>query len=254
MAATLKRMIISLLILLVVAASTSTPAKTDPDALSITSSTECVILLHGFGRTLNSMKKIAGRLEALGYAVWNEGYPSTEKPIRTLVSDHLVPAVQWAEEMGANKIHFVTHSLGGILVRVYLQGNSLPPGSRIVMMAPPNRGSEVADWLQSFSLYKRFMGPAGQQLGTSPDSVPNSLKPVTADIGIIAGIRSVDPWFSVMIPGPDDGKVSVESAKLMEMNDFLTVKSTHPFIMRNPKVIDQVTAYLQNGRFSRNPQ
>ena len=95
------------------------------------------------------------------------------------------------------------------------------------------------------------MGPAGQEIGTSPDSIPKRLKPVAADIGIIAGTRSMEPWFSIIIPGQDDGKVSVESTKLKEMNDFLTVKSTHPFIMNDPKVIDQVVIYLGQGRFRR---
>lgn len=250
MAAMAIRTIIALLTLLMVHAATPVPAETHRSAAVEINSTECVILLHGFGRTRRSMKKMAKRLEALGYTVWNEGYPSTEKPIDELVTDHVAPAVRWAEEKGAEKIHFVTHSLGGILVRVYLQQGTLPSGSRIVMLAPPNRGSQVADRLKSFFLYKRFMGPVGQQLGTGPDSVPNNLEAVTADIGIIAGTRSMEPWFSLMLPGPDDGKVSVESAKLSEMNDFLKVKSTHPFIMRSPEVVDQVVFYLQNGWFS----
>ena len=210
---------------------------------------ECVILLHGLGRTKNSMNKIAARLNRLGYLVWNEGYPSTEKPIASLVTNHVRPAIEWAEQAGARKIHVVTHSLGGILIRAYLQENTLPAGSRIVMLSPPNSGSEVAENLKSFFLYKWVMGPAGQELGTSSDSIPNRLKPVSADIGIIAGTRSMEPWFSMLIPGQDDGKVSVESTKLEEMDDFLMVKSTHPFIMKDRKVIDQVAAYLEQGRF-----
>jgi triacylglycerol lipase len=212
---------------------------------------ECVILLHGLGRTRRSMNNIAARLKDLGYMVWNEGYPSTEKPITSLVSDFVRPAVEWAEKLGARKIHVVTHSLGGILIRVYLQENTLPIGSRIVMISPPNNGSEVAERLKPFFLYRWIMGPAGQEIGISPDGVPKRLKPVAADIGIIAGTRSMEPWFSMLIPGQDDGKVSVESTKLEEMNDFLTVKSTHPFIMNDPKVIDQVVIYLRQGRFCR---
>ena len=119
------------------------------------------------------------------------------------------------------------------------------------MLSPPNNGSEVADSLKSFFLYRWIMGPAGQEIGTSPDNVPKRLKPVSADIGIIAGTRSIEPWFSILIPGQDDGKVSVESTKLEEMNDFLTVKSAHPFIMNDPQVIDQVVIYLGQGRFRR---
>lgn len=253
MAARSKKIIIALaaLFFLLIPVCIPAAAETGSNAAFENGSTECVILLHGFGRTPHSMKKMARHLEALGYSVWNEGYPSTEKPIRELVSDHVAAAVRWANAMGAEKIHFVTHSLGGILVRVYLQENSLPDGSRIVMLAPPNRGSQVADRLSAVFLYRWLMGPVGQELGTDVDSVPNSLGPVAADIGIIAGTRSMEPWFSMMLPGQDDGKVAVESTKLSEMNDFLTVKSTHPFIMRSPEVINQTVFYLRNGRFSR---
>lgn len=219
--------------------------------LSDEKAVECVILLHGLGRTKRSMNDIATHLKGLGYMVWNEGYPSTDKQVASLVSDHVQPAIEWAEKMGARKIHVVSHSLGGILIRAYLQERTLPSGSRIVMISPPNKGSEVAERLKSFFLYRWIMGPAGQELGTAIDSVPGRLKPVVADIGIIAGTRSMEPWFSILIPGQDDGKVSVESTKLEEMNDFLTVKSTHPFIMNDKKVIDQVVTYLGQGRFRR---
>lgn len=248
-----KNRVILLLILLLSLFGAPSPAETGPGAPSASAikETECVILLHGLGRNRFSMKRIATRLEHLGYKVWNRGYPSTEKPVQNLVADHVLPAVRWAESLGATKIHFVTHSLGGILVRAYLQENTLPAGSRIVMLAPPNKGSEVADRLKPFFLYRRLMGPAGQQLGTTPDSIPNRLEPVVADIGVIAGTRSMEPWFSLIIPGPDDGKVSVENTTLSEMHDFLTVKCTHPFIMLSPEVINQVVSYLQDGRFFR---
>ena len=119
------------------------------------------------------------------------------------------------------------------------------------MIAPPNKGSEVADRLKDFLLYRWIMGPAGQELGTSPHSLPHRLKPVCAPIGIIAGTRSLEPWFSRLIPGPDDGKVSVESTRLPEMTDFLEVAAPHGTIMRYRKVMDQVAFYLKNGRFSR---
>lgn len=246
-----KKLVFLLLILMALPHTRLWATNTDVDDSWEIDSTECVILLHGLGRNKHCMKKIAERLEGHGYQVWNEGYPSTKKSIRSLVTDHLQPAVEWAKEMGAVKIHFVTHSLGGILTRFYLQENAIPKGSRIVMISPPNKGSEVADRLKSLFLYKRWMGPAGQEIGTSFGSVPNKLKPVDADIGVISGTRSMEPWFSIMIPGPDDGKVSVENTKLSEMNDFLTVKSTHPFIMTNFEVINQVAFYLRNGRFDR---
>ncbi len=210
---------------------------------------ETVILLHGLGRTKRSMKKLARHLEKIGYRVQNEGYPSTSAAIPLLTKAYIHPAVEKARASGARKIHFVTHSLGGILVRQYLQSHALPPGSRIVMLSPPNRGSALANTLKGFPPYRWLMGPAGQALGTDPLSAPNRLAPVAGDIGVIAGTKTVEPWFSIMIPGRDDGKVSVKNTHLSEMNDFLTVSRSHPFIMNATEVLAQVAFYLANGRF-----
>lgn len=207
------------------------------------------MLLHGLGRTRRSMKKIEKRLESAGFKVWNRGYPSTSETIKSLAESRIAEAVEFCRRRNATKIHFVTHSLGAILVRMYLQGNKLPDGSRIVMLSPPNQGSEVVDKLKNFSAFKWLYGPAGQELGTELQSTPNRLKPVRADIGVIAGAKSYDPWFSIIIPGKDDGKVAVASTRLNEMNDFITAECGHTFIMNNRDVIEQVVFYLINGYF-----
>jgi len=212
---------------------------------------ECVILLHGLGRTEQSMAKIKTRLDKEGYQTVNYGYPSTEQNIRELADTHVSTAVNSCKKQSPDKIHFVTHSLGGILVRQYLQNHSIPNCGRVVMLSPPNKGSEIAEKLKDTFLYKSITGPAGQQLGTGKNSVPNTLPPIHIEVGIITGNRSFDPWFSFMIEGDDDGKVSVEHARLEEMNDFLVVDSAHAFIMRNPEVIDQIVFYLMNGNFKR---
>ena len=136
-------------------------------------------------------------------------------------------------------------------MRHYLQRHSLPPGSRVVMLSPPNRGSEISDLLKDFFLYRWIMGPAGQQLGTSAKSLPNRLGPVNVPVGIITGDRSLDPWLSIRMPGPDDGKVSVASARLPEMADFLVVHRSHGFIMNGPEVIAQTSHFLKYGMFKR---
>lgn len=212
---------------------------------------ECVILLHGLGRTEQSMAKIKTRLDKEGYQTVNYGYPSTEQNIRELADTHVSAAVNICERQSPDKIHFVTHSLGGILVRQYLQNHSIPDCGRVVMLSPPNKGSEIAEKLKDTFLYKSITGPAGQQLGTGENSVPNTLSPIHVEVGIITGNRSFDPWFSFMIEGDDDGKVSVEHSRLEEMNDFLVVESAHAFIMRNTEVIDQIVFYLMNGKFKR---
>jgi triacylglycerol lipase len=212
---------------------------------------ECVILLHGLGRTRFSMNKIAHHLKDAGYRVVNQGYPSTNADIETLARVNIGKALADPECKSAEKIHFVTHSLGGILVRQYIQNHTIPNIGRIVMLAPPNKGSEVADALKNNFFYKWIMGQAGQQLGTDVKSIPNTLKPVDMDLGIITGNKNGSPWFSSLIPGDDDGKVSVESAKLKGMDDFLVVACGHTFIMRDPDVIDQIAFYLQHGRFKK---
>jgi len=210
---------------------------------------ECVILLHGLARTPHSMKKLETFLAAKGYTVINAGYPSTREPVKALAEKYIPDALTACEKFQPEKIHFVTHSMGGILVRQYLQKQTLPQGSRIVMLSPPNRGSELTDYLKGLWIYKWRNGPAGQELGTDPRSVPNTLKPVNAEIGVITGNRSFNPVFSQLIPGQDDGKVSAERAKLREMRDFIVIPATHTFIMNHPQAMRQILSFLEKGKF-----
>lgn len=214
-------------------------------------SKECVIILHGMGRTYSSMNKISTVLKDEGYTVWNETYPSTKQAIEDLSINHINHGLDYCKGKSASKTHFVTHSLGGILVRYYFQDNTISNLGSIVMLSPPNKGSEVADYLKDTKLYQWVTGPAGQQLGTNSDSLPNRLEAIDATIGVITGENTSDPWFSTLIPGKDDGKVSVERAKLDEMSDFLVVESGHTFIMRNRLVINQIKYFLKNGKFNK---
>lgn len=211
---------------------------------------DCVVLLHGMGRSYRSMAPMAEHLKAAGYPVENIDYPSTRKQLDPIVAKYLQPAIQRCGSHGG-AVHLVTHSLGGILVRLYLQKHRLPANSRVVMLSPPNQGSEVADFMKDFSIYRWVTGPAGQQLGTAADSLPNTLGPVPQplQVGVITGDRSLNPIFSSMLPGDDDGKVSVERAKLAGMADFLVVPANHTFIMSHPQVLKQTVHFLKKGRF-----
>ena len=214
----------------------------------------CVILLHGLGRTSDSMNEIAKSLSASGYQVWNESYPSRDKAVGELAVEAIEPALAFCQSHDIRQIHFVTHSLGGILVRYYLQDHDINQLGRIVMLSPPNKGSEIADQLKEFKLYQFVTGPAGQQLGTTEDSVPNQLDPIGGEIGVIIGNSTSDPWFSWLIPGEDDGKVSVARARLEEMKDFLVVEQGHTFIMKKPQVIKQIVHFLKHGAFDHSTQ
>ncbi len=212
---------------------------------------ECVIVLHGMGRTKYAMHKVEETLVADGYTVWNKSYPSTSKPIETLAVEHISKGLAICGQEQASKIHFVTHSLGGILVRYYLQNETIANLGKIVMLSPPNSGSEIADELKDFKLYQWMMGPAGQQLGTGAGSLPKTLDKINATVGVITGKSTSDPWFSPFIPGEDDGKVSVESARLEEMTDFLVVEAGHTFIMSNRSVLQQIRYFLKHGAFKK---
>lgn len=210
---------------------------------------ECVILLHGLARSDASMGKMERSLRKAGYRVVNIDYPSTRYPIDELADRAVSDGLSRCPDNAA--IHFVTHSLGGILVRSYLSRQTIENLRRVVMLAPPNAGSQVVDRLKSVPGFKAANGPAGIQLGTGENSVPKALGSVDFDLGVIAGTRTVNPILSTMLPNPDDGKVSVQSTKVKGMNDHIQLPVTHTFMMRNRKVIEQVIHYLHSGRFKR---
>jgi pimeloyl-ACP methyl ester carboxylesterase len=210
---------------------------------------ECVILLHGMGRTALSLWPMEAALEEQGYHVWNHSYPSLTQSVGETSEPAISAGLNFCQSKQTDKIHFVTHSLGGILIRYYLQDHNINRLGRIVMLAPPNKGSEVADQLKDGFFYKTFIGPSGQELGTNEDSLPNRLNPIPGEIGIIAGLRKSGSWFLPDIPGEDDGKVAVERTKLPEMKDFLLIKANHTFIMCQDEVIRQVLFFIQNGLF-----
>jgi len=213
---------------------------------------ECVILLHGLARTADSMEEMQEALQEAGYRVVNYDYPSREKPIAELAGS-VIPAALAACDEGEPvvSINFVTHSLGGILVRYFISQQPIDKLGRVVMLSPPNHGSEVIDKLGDMPGFDWLNGPAGDQLGTEAGSVPNLLGKVDFELGIITGDRSINLILSMLIPGPDDGKVSIERAKIAGMTDFMVVHHSHPFIMSEPDVIEQTIYFLRYGRFSR---
>ena len=210
---------------------------------------DTVVLLHGLGRTSKSMTSMQEKLTEAGYHVFNYDYESRKGEIDSLVADLL----QYLETCCSRKesdLHFVTHSLGGILVRALIARERPGNLGRVVMLSPPNKGSETVDLLKDYSLFKKIFGPASMQLGTDPDSFPNRLGPADFELGIITGSRTIDPISSWIIDGDDDGKVSIEQAKLEGMADFMVVQVSHAYIMSNPDVVNEVIYFLQNGRFS----
>ena len=226
---------------------TLTPLGTGAEQTKSEPPPEMVVLLHGLGRSDRSMRPLELRLSKAGYAVHNVRYPSTKLSPEEL-------EVYLHEELAAccgkaQRLHFVTHSLGGILVRAYLAAHEIRTVGRVVMLAPPNHGSEAVDLFGDSALFKWALGPTAAQLGTDAESLPNRLPKPNFEVGIIAGTRSINPLGSLVVPGESDGTVSVRSTKLEGMSDFITVPASHTFIMRSELVGMQTLEFLRNGRF-----
>lgn len=214
------------------------------------SGSEHVVLLHGLARSAASMEKMAKALVAAGYTVDNRDYQSRTASVEALAESAFPAAMSTAAAKRAERIHFVTHSMGGILVRAWFGKHRLSRLGRVVMLAPPNGGSEVVDHLRDWKLFNLVNGPAGQELGTDPGAIVHRLGPVAFDLGVIAGDRTINwinSWF--MIPGDDDGKVSVERTKVDGMGDHVVIHATHPFMPANREAIELTIRFLNTGSF-----
>lgn len=211
---------------------------------------DCVVLLHGLSRSENSMRVLQGVLDLHGYRVVNETYPSQD----TLIGDLVAYVERSAARCGTERLHFVTHSLGGILVRAWLAQGHPPNLGRVVMLAPPNHGSEIVDTFAESDLMRRLLvwynGPTVPQLGTDAGSVPNRLPTrVDFDLGVIAGDIPINPLGPIVIDGPNDGTVSVASTMIDGMRDHIVINASHTLIMLNPVAIAEVLEFLHNGVF-----
>jgi hypothetical protein len=206
---------------------------------------DVVILLHGLARTSASMEKMEAALTDEGYVVHNLDYPSRHQSIDTLAT--IVRAQVESLTESDDTINFATHSMGGIIVRTIQKEAPLENIGRVVMLSPPNQGSELVDTLGDYSAFGWINGPAGDQLGTDTNGFIAQLGPVDFPLCVITGDRSINGINSVIIPGDDDGKVSVESAKVEGMNAYKVIHATHPYIMKNKQAIELTIQFLKTG-------
>ncbi len=210
---------------------------------------ECVVLLHGLNRSWRAMQPMARALQDDGYTTVNVDYPSQLGTIQELAPAVVGLGVDQCRSAGARKVHFVTHSMGGILLRYENERTPIYELGRVVMLGPPNQGSELIDKTRNWPGFAALSGPAGMQLGTSPESIPSQLGPVDFELGVIAGTNTINVLASAMLPNPDDGKVSVASTKVEGMQDHLVVQDSHRFITRSSVVLRNTRSFLRTGSF-----
>ncbi len=211
----------------------------------------CVILLHGLYRTQYSMKYLEWSLSELEYEVINLSYPSLSYPIEQLAVMAVERSLAQCRERELQRIHVVTHSLGGILVRQYLRHHSIDGLGRVVMLGPPSQGSQVADLVDSFDFLEPFTPRAVEQLGTGDESVPLRLGAVTFELGIIAGTANRRSLLPGVPDEPGDGTVTVAETVVPGMLDFLELPVSHTFMMWDSGVAHQVAHFLERGYFDR---
>lgn len=216
-----------------------------------TGSSEKVVLLHGLAESSLSMQPIARTLRAEGYEVYNLGYASRSASIEQHARELRARIV--AKTADVDQVHFVTNSMGGVIVRYIQRYDPLPNIGRVVMISPPNHGSEVADTLHEDFWYQPLLGPAAKQLVTGRHSFLATLGPADFELGILTGSRASVPLVSSLVPGQSDGMVSVESAQLEGMTDFRVIDASHPWIKHHRETLIQIVAFLRHGHFLENP-
>lgn len=201
----------------------------------------CIIMLHGLGRSANSLRIAEQFFTALDYEVHRLAYPSTKKDLGQLGEQ----IRKKAKGLCSITPNFLKHSMGGIILRVITSTHPDFAVARVVMLGPPNHGSEIVNELGDWKLFVQLNGPAGARFGS--DGIVTELPSVDFDLGIIAGSRSLNPYYSHLITGQDDGKVSIEATKVAGMKDHIVLPVTHTFMMNSGEVLNQALHFFQKG-------
>jgi pimeloyl-ACP methyl ester carboxylesterase len=212
---------------------------------------ECVVLLHGVGMGRWTMAPLARALETAGYRTVNLTYPSRTLELERIAGEWLPERLREADVARAPRVHFVAHSMGSLVTRLFLRDHRPAHLGRVVLLGPPNHGSVAADHAERNGLYRWLLGVNLARLGTGAAGVAPRLPPADFEVGVIAGTERVNPLFADVLTGAHDGVVTVDSARLEGMRDFLVVPHSHTGMLWREAVQAQVVAFLRDGRFTR---
>ena len=207
---------------------------------------ELVYLLHGLGRNNNSMWYLNSKFKSAGYMVKRVGYPSinrSPKEILKIVSDQIDSNIY----KSYRKVHFVGHSLGGLMIRAYLDKNRVENLGRVILIGTPNHGTQIVDRYKK-RWYLKILGEMTLSLGTDDKSFPNSIPAPYYPVGVIAGVTE-RLYNEFVLPGKDDGVVTVESTKLIGMKDLIVIRTNHTMMRYDRDVGIQSIEFLREGRF-----
>ena len=210
------------------------------------------MLLHGILRSKTDMLPLCLYLRKHGFDAISILYPSRKQDLENL-TDFVDEKIKEAGDYAPDKtLHFVTHSMGSLIARYYIATRRPKNLGKVVMLGPPNTGSEFADFLRDHKalgpVFKKVFGPAGQQLATDYEHI---IHDIDYPLGVIAGNRSINPLAPWVLPGEHDGIVPVERTKIEGMSDHIVMKATHSLMMFNPAVMKQVLNFLKNEKFRR---
>ncbi len=214
----------------------------------VAAASDCVVLLHGLARVSDSMSELETKLGKAGYVAVNVQYPSRKNSVAELAMDAVGRGIARCRQEEAGQIHFVAHSLGGILVRRYLADQELAELGRVVMLGTPNQGAVIVDRLHGWPGFS-WLGPGAKQIGTGDESIIPDLGAVDFELGVIAGDTSINPLGFMLLGESNDSVVTVASTKVDNMADHLVLPVIHNIMMRDNEVIDNAIHFLKTGNF-----
>jgi pimeloyl-ACP methyl ester carboxylesterase len=221
--------------------------------VSQAASQEVVVLLHGVASVPLSMKYLEKGFEEEGYTVLNLGYPSTRESIGENAAAIRAEILEYVDSLDPGTevtVHLVAHSLGNLVARRAMS-DGIPNLGRMVMIAPPNHGSFVAEAVKHLNIFFWIYGESGQQLSADNRAFFEELPEPSCSFGIIAGGKGNNEGFLPLIPGDDDGVIRVETTRLPGADDFTIIDAEHTLILFKKETLRQTVHFLRNGYFER---